>query len=225
MNDLALSRTKLVAKPSANIVDAILEGWRRGSRGPLPQITPLQLLTALVLIDQGAPVGRRALAQALGINDGVARGLTERLSRADIVSVAEGVGVGLSKAGKHSLQAFLRRLSIRKIVPLDGSDLIRDKRAVGIHLSGGYERGMTGIVQRDEAIRAGADGSITVAVVGKRLVIPPDNKDLADLAPRENVRFRTEFEPTDKDLIIIGFGNSSSSALTGALAAVLSLQE
>lgn len=148
----------------------------------------------------------------------------ERLSQGDIVSVGD-AGVQLSKAGKTSLHAFLRRLAIKKIVSLDGSDLIRDKAAMGIHLSGGYKPGMTGIVQRDEAIKAGAEGSITVAVVGRRLVIPPDNKNLADLAPMDNGRFRTEFHLADKDLIIVGFGKDSTNALTGALAAVLSVQE
>jgi hypothetical protein len=56
-------------------------------------------------------------------------------------------------------------------------------------------------------------------------VIPPDNKSIAELAPKENARLRSELEPTDKDLIIIGFGKDSGRALAGALAAVLSLQK
>jgi hypothetical protein len=187
-------------------------------------MTPLQLLDALVLIEREGPLGRRALAHALQIKDGVARGLMERLAEGDIVTVAES-GVALSKRGKQSLHKFLRQLSVKRILPLRDSDLIPDSSTVNVHLAGAYRSGMTGIAQRDEAIKAGADGSITVAVLGGKLVIPPDNKNLASLAPKENARLRNEFKPSDKDLIIIGFGIDESRALAGAMAAVLSLQQ
>ena len=96
---------------------------------------------------------------------------------------------------------------------------------MSIHVIGAYRPGMTGVPQRDEAIKAGAEGTITVAAMGRKLVIPPDNKNLADLAPMENARLREGFEPSDKDLVVIGFGKDQSRALAGALAAVLSLQE
>ena len=148
----------------------------------------------------------------------------ERLAESKVVSVTE-TGVQLSKLGKQSLHKLLRQLSIKKIVPLPESDLVMGSQAMSIHVIGGYRSGMTGITQRDEAIKAGAEGTITVAAMGRKLVIPPDNKNLADLAPRENLRLRKGFEPSDKDLVVIGFGKDSSRALAGALAAVLSLQE
>jgi hypothetical protein len=187
-------------------------------------MTPLQLLDALILIEREGPMGRRALAHALQIKDGVARGLLERLAESDLVSVTE-VGVALSKRGKQSLHKFLHQLSIKKIVLLEKSDLIPDMPTMNVHVTGAYRPGMTGIAQRDEAIKAGAGGSITVAVLGGKLVIPPDNKNLAILAPKENARPRNEFQPSDKDLIVIGFGKDESSALAGAMAAVLSLKQ
>jgi len=202
----------------------MLEKWRRGSRGPLPQLTPLQLLNALLLIDREGPLGRRALASALQLNDGVVRGLLERLAESKMGKVTE-TGVQLSKIGKESLRKLLRQLSVKKIISLEQSDLVQANSAMGVHVSKAYRPGMTGIVQRDEAIKAGAEGSITVAVLGKRLAIPPDNKSIAELAPKENARLRNELEPTDRDLIIIGFGRDAGRALAGALAAVLSLQK
>ena len=169
-------------------------------------------------------MGRRALASALQLNDGVIRGLLERLAESRMVNVTE-TGVQLSRLGKENLRKLLRQLSIKKIISLEQSDLVPANSAVGVHVSKAYRPGMTGIVQRDEAIKAGAQGSITVAVLGKKLAIPPDNKSIAELAPKENARLRSELEPTDKDLIIIGFGKDPGRALAGALAAVLSLQK
>ncbi len=141
-----------------------------------------------------------------------------------MVTVTE-TGVQLSKIGTGSLRKLLRQLSIRKIISLEQSDLVAANSSMGVHVSKAYRPGMTGIVQRDEAIKAGAEGSITVAVLGRKLVIPPDNKSIAELAPKENARLRSELEPTDKDLIIIGFAKDPGRALAGALAAVLSLQK
>src|SRR5438309_248809 len=84
------------------MLEDMLDRWRRGARGPLPQLTPVQLLNALVLIDQEGPVGRRALAQALQINDGVTRGLLERLAEQGLVEVSEGTGVRLSRQGRET---------------------------------------------------------------------------------------------------------------------------
>ena len=134
-------------------------------------------------------------------------------------------GVQLSKIGKESLRKLLRQLSIKKIISLEQSDLAPANFAMGVHVSKAYRAGITGIVQRDEAIKAGAEGSITVAVLGKRLAIPPDNKSIAELAPKDYARLRNELEPTDRDLVIIGFGKDAGRALAGALAAVLSLQK
>jgi hypothetical protein len=187
-------------------------------------LTPLQLLNALLLIDREGPLGRRALASALQLNDGVIRGLLERLAESKMVNVTE-TGVQLSKVGKESLRKLLRQLSIKNFVSLEQSDLVPASSAIAVHVSKAYRPGMTGIVQRDEAIKAGAEGSITVAVLGKKLVIPPDNKSIAELAPKDNANLRSELDPVDKDLIIIGFGKDSGRALAGALAAVLSLQK
>jgi len=207
-----------------NIVDDVLEGWRRGTRGPLPQITPLQLLNALVIIDREGPVGRRALAHSLQIKDGVVRGLLERLAEGKIASATE-IGVQLTGSGRKSLRRFLQQLAVKKIARLGQSGLTGKSEGIAVHLDGAYRKGMTGVAQRDEAIRAGAEGSITVAVLGKKLVIPPDNKNIADLDSEDDARLREEFHPSDKDLIIIGFGRDLGAAQAGALAAVMSLQK
>src|SRR5260370_35815795 len=101
------------------MLEEMLDRWRRGARGPLPQLTPVQLLNALVLIDQDGPVGRRALAQALQINDGVTRGLLERLAEQGLVEGSEGTGVRLWKKGRERLQKDLKQISLRKSKTLD----------------------------------------------------------------------------------------------------------
>jgi len=207
------------------MLEEMLDRWRRGARGPLPRLTPVQLLNALVLIDQEGPVGRRALAQALQINDGVTRGLLERLAEQGLVEVSEGTGVRLSKQGREILQKYLKQISVRKIKTLDETELVPGKVSVGVHLAKMYKPGITGVLQRDEAIKVGAEGTLTVAFVNGKLSIPPDNKKVAELSPREDARIRDLFRLSENDLVIIGFGKDANRALSGALAAVLSLEK
>src|SRR5881398_323092 len=210
---------------SDSMLGEMLDKWRRGARGPLPQLTPVQLLNALVLIDQEGPVGRRALAQALQINDGVTRGLLERLAEQGLVEVSEGTGVKLSKQGRETLQRYLKEIAVRRIRKLDETELVPGKVSVGIHLAKRYKPGITGVLQRDEAIKVGAEGTLTIGVVNGKLSIPPDNKKVAELSPREDARIRELFRPSENDLVIIGFGKDANQALSGALAAVLSLEK
>ncbi len=204
------------------MLEEMLDKWRRGTRGPLPQLTPLQLLNALLVIDQEGPLGRRALAQALSINDGIARGLLERLAQQGIVSVTEN-GVKLSQQGRGRLHTLLQQIAVRKILTLGDTSLAGGKPSVAIQLAKRYQPGMTGIPQRDEAVKAGADGSIVMAVLSGKLLLPPDNKDAAELYPADNSRLWKTFNLGEKDLIVIGFGRDQRRALAGAIAAALSL--
>ncbi len=203
------------------MLEEMVEKWRRGARGPLPQLTPLQLLNALLLIKQEGPVGRRALAQALLINDGIARGLLERLAEQKIVSVTD-AGAKLSSQGRTRLRTLLQEMSVQKILPISQTGLVPGKAAVAVHLANKYRLGITGIRQRDEAVKAGADGSIIIAVKQGKLVIPPDNRDTRDFAPADSTRLRKLFNPAENDLIVIGFSPDPRRALSGALAAALS---
>ncbi len=213
-----------VAMSRARLIDEILEKWRRGVRGPLPQLTPLKILEAVLIIDREGPVGRRVLAQALGINDGVARGLLERLSDEGLVSVDE-AGTKLSQRGKAKLSDLLVELSVRKIQPLDLVDLVPGRAAVAIHLANAYRPGMTGILQRDDAVRAGAEGSITFGVKQGRLIVPPDGKDAAEMSPSDCSRLREMFSLSENDLIVVGFAKDPYRALAGSLAAIFSLAQ
>ncbi len=208
----------------ARLIDEILEKWRRGVRGPLPQLTPLKILEAVLIIDQEGPVGRRVLAKALGINDGVARGLLERLSDEGLVSVDE-AGAKLSRKGKAKLSDLLGDLSVRKIQPLEPLDLLPGRVAVAVHIANAYRPGITGILQRDEAVRAGAEGSITFGVKQGRLIVPPEGKDAAELSPNDDSLLRQTFNPSENDMIVIGFAKDRHRALAGSLAAILSLSQ
>ncbi len=206
------------------MLEDVLEKWRRGQTGPLPQVTSLQLLHALIIIDEKAPVGRRILAQELEMNDGIVRGLLERLGEQGITRV-NNLGAVLTSRGKTRLQKLLTQISLEKIHFLDECELVPGKSATAVYLPGKYRPDMTGVPQRDEAIKSGAQGSITIGFHGGKLVLPPDNRDAAEISPREDQRLRKIFNPSENDLILIGFAANRARSLSGALAAVLAISK
>ncbi|HZD12355.1 MAG TPA: DUF4443 domain-containing protein [Candidatus Binatus sp.] len=201
------------------MLEDILAGWRRGIRGPLPQLTGIQVLTAIVLLRDHGPLGRRALSRALRIKDGVARGLLERLAEQNMIRIRES-GALLSEVGLKRLEEELARLGVQGMRELDVTSLIPRKLAVAIHVPHRYEQGMTGVRERDEAVRAGAEGAITITMLNGKLVVPPDNRKMPS---EEDIRFKQLFALSDKDLLVIGFAETLGPALIGSLAAVASL--
>ena len=205
-----------------HMLEDVLEKWRRGQTGPLPHLTSLQLLQALILIHEKAPVGRRILAQELEISDGTVRGLLERLAEQGIIRVNKS-GAVLTGQGTSRLRKHLSELNIIKMQFLDGCELVPGKSATAIQLTGKYRPGMTGVPQRDEAVRSGAQGSIIIGFRGGRLLFPPDDIDASEMSPKEDKRLRGIFDPSENDLIVIGFASNKPRSLSGALAAVLTI--
>ena len=121
------------------------------------------------------------------------------------------------------MRSLLNQMAIKEIEPFDGSDLVPGKSATAIHLAGKYRRGMSGIPERDEAVKSGAQGLITIALHERKLVIPPDNRDIRELSPKEDTRLRRLFDLVENDLVVIGFALDARRALAGALAAAISM--
>jgi hypothetical protein len=80
----------------------------------------------------------------------------------------------------------------------------------------------SGMEQRDQAIKAGADGATTVVVNGDRLTVPVDF-DLDKGRPETAWALRRLFDLSDGDVIIIGTSVSLQRAEEGAMAAAFEL--
>jgi hypothetical protein len=167
-------------------------------------------------------VGRRAISEELATNDGVVRGLFERLAEQNLVEVGP-AGVALSKKGKILLRKILKDLLVVQLGYFENLQLIPGQTAVVAHLSQSSATELNGIMQRDEAIKAGAHGAITLTVREGRLRIPPDGKTVESVAVRDNRKFLEVFKLEENDVIMIGFGDSTGQALAGTIAGIFSL--
>jgi DNA-binding transcriptional regulator LsrR (DeoR family) len=189
--------------------------------GPRPSFTQLDLARAIEIIGT-EQIGRNKLSERLGLGEGTTRTLIDRLLDARLIEISRS-GCELTRSGHSVLNELNRRLGTRTIVPR--SSVTVGTHNFGILVKGTANRVKSGIEQRDAAVRAGADGAITLVVKQGKLVMP----SAAELVKRrqENVarKIQEEFRPQENDVIIIAGANSQQNAEQGARAAAWTLIE
>jgi hypothetical protein len=94
--------------------------------------------------------------------------------------------------------------------------------AVAVLVKGMAFKVKSGMEQRDQAIKAGADGATTVIVQDGRLTVPVDF-DLDKERPEIAKAIRNQFDLSDGDVVIIGNSSDLQKAEEGALSAAFEL--
>jgi hypothetical protein len=189
--------------------------------GPRPSFTQLDLARAIEIIGT-ENIGRNKLSERLSLGEGTTRTLIDRLLDTQLIEISRS-GCELTANGHSILSELNQRLGTRTIV--SRSSVTVGTHNFGILVKGAANRVKSGIEQRDAAVRAGADGAITLVVRQGKLVMP----SAAELVKRrqENIakKIQEEFQPRENDVIIIAGANSQQDAEQGARAAAWTLIE
>lgn len=183
------------------------------SVGPLPRFAESQVRKALEIIAERGRIGRKQLARELGIGEGSVRTILRRLEMRGLIT---------SSRGGHSITAKGRRELGRTsgYVRLDAGDLTVGEVDVATIVRGAAAMVRKGIEQRDEAIKAGADGATVLVFKEGKLQFPNGFLEV----PSEVGKILVEiFKPREGDVIIIGTGKDELKAEAGARAAARTL--
>lgn len=203
-------------------LDEMLLRWRRSARGPIPRLSLVEVFSALYLIEQYGPLGRYELASFMHENQGVIRGLLERLLEHKLVESSK-AGASITHAGSKTLRAFLAERGISKLQRIEVSPLVSAQHTYGSHLRQAGSKATRVIEQRDIAVRFGAEGALTILCTKRGLTIPPDNESLEKLYPKAAEVLKTQFSVREGDVILLAFARDEYAALAGVLAVSLSV--
>lgn len=184
-------------------------------RGPKPRFHEEHLWEALEIIEGEGPLGRKQIAEKLGLGEGSTRTILGKLKdRGLITSTPEGHSI--KKKGMKKLEERSKRL-----VSLDAGELTVGEVDVAVVIENAASKVRSGIEQRDEALKAGADGATVLIFEGQELRFPgADERVGEDIANK----FRAKLDFSDGDAIIISSGRNKIKARLGALAASRSLE-
>ncbi len=184
--------------------------------GPNPKFSLYHVWKTYSVINTKGPIGRKTLAQILGIGEGSTRTILDKMIREGSVENTK-LGAVLTERGVKNFRG-----SGITVTPVTIDGLTISDENCAVLVKGMADRIGTGYEQRDEAVRMGAMGATTLVVNGGKLLFPGDyvEPDPSLLAP-----VRAAFTLEENDVVIIGTGNSYEAAEKGAVAAALSLSD
>jgi len=184
-------------------------------KGPLPRFAEVHVREALELIGKYGRIGRKDLANELRIGEGSMRTVLDQLKKRALITSSRG-GHALTTKGRRILGKPL------EFVKVDVGDLTVGEVDVATVVRGAAGRVKRGIEQRDEAIKAGADGATVLIFRGGKLQFPDG---FFAIDEKINVALTKIFEPREEDIVIIGTASDVVKAEAGAKAAARTLSK
>ena len=135
--------------------------------GPLPKFNDYHLWKALDCLDGKNPIGRKRLAELLGIGEGSTRTIISMLQDHGLITIGKS-GIFLTSKGLE----FKRNTHMDVIRGVQAGNVTIGEKDVIVRVpkmarSIGY-----GCEERDAAIRSGATGATTLVYTGGRLSFP-----------------------------------------------------
>src|SRR5574344_871530 len=182
--------------------------------GPMFRFNDANVYWSLHLLSDGRRMGRKRLADEVGVGEGSMRRIIDTLKEWDFINIKQ-TGITITKAGL----SFLDQLPLRPVnIFVDGS--VAGACQQGVLVLGGADKVVNGMEQRDAGIKVGADGCTTIVIRDGILMIPPDwNMD--EKTPELAYKIRKEIGMTQSDALIIGGGETQALATEAAITAAL----
>ena len=184
--------------------------------GPMFRFNDSNVYWALHVLSDRKRLGRKRLAEEIGVGEGSMRRIIETLKEWDFILIKQ-TGITITKTGL----AFLEQVPIRP-VNVNLKDSVMGSQQQGVLVLGGAPKINKGMEQRDVGVRVGATGCTTVVIRDGALMIPPDwNLDIED--PELAAKIREETHITPNDALIVGGSDNKYLAIEAAVSAALEL--
>jgi len=180
--------------------------------GPLPRFAEVHVRRALEFIAEHKAIGRKQLAKKLGVGEGSMRTILNQLKKKGLITSSRG-GHTLTAKGRRALGKPL------EFAQIDAGDLTVGEVDVAIVIRGAAAKVKRGIEQRDEAIKAGADGATVLVFKAGKLQFPNGFRGV-DKKFEKSIK---TFGLRNGDILIIGTGRDATKAEAGARAAARTL--
>lgn len=184
--------------------------------GPMFRFNDANVYWALHALSDGKRMGRKRLAEEIGVGEGSMRRILETLKEWDFILIKQ-TGITITKSGL----SFLEQVPIRPVDIYLPNSVVGEFQQ-GVVVIGGESKINKGMEQRDVGVRMGAIGCTTLVIRDGALMIPPDwNLDEND--PELAQMIRRETNMTEADALIIGGSESKTRAIEAAITAALEL--
>ncbi|MFP4170140.1 MAG: DUF2111 domain-containing protein [Methanomassiliicoccales archaeon] len=182
--------------------------------GPTPKFSDYHIWKAYDIIDNKGPVGRKALSSLLGVGEGSVRTILDKMMREGSVRTTR-KGATLTDTGRRNFEDF-----DIEVDQVDMGSLTISAFDCAVLVKGMAHLVAMGCDQRDEAVRAGAEGATTLICQEGKLCFPGETNEPA---PEHAKVLEERFDIEENDVVIIGSALDYESAERGAVTAALAL--
>lgn len=184
--------------------------------GPMFRFTDANVYWALHILSSGRRIGRKSLAESIGVGEGSMRRIIETLREREMIQIKQ-TGITITKAGLN----FIDEIPV-EIVDVNVGDAAYGGCQRSVVVYGVADKIQNGMQQRDVGIKVGALGCTTVVIRNGKLTIPPDWV-LDDRRPEIAKAIYEKTKLTDRDALIVGSADDEKKAMIAALTAAFEL--
>ncbi|MFH1402933.1 MAG: DUF4443 domain-containing protein [Candidatus Altiarchaeota archaeon] len=184
--------------------------------GADPSFTETHLVRTLLLMYKES-LGRKKLVRLLGVGEGSVRTIIKRLTSEGLLSSSM-TGHSLTGKGRRRVDGYLERFSTP--IPIE-FPIVGGVKSMTVVYSAS-SRLSSGVLERDLAVKSGADGAVILSYSDGRLVFPSAGDELE--------RFTEVFDLagvslSEGDVIVVSFADSYQRAEDAAVAIALMLSD
>ncbi|MEM2555053.1 MAG: DUF4443 domain-containing protein [Nitrososphaerota archaeon] len=180
-----------------------------------------RVFLAILLLKFFPTIGRYTLKDILNLSEGVIRSLLKDLSEKNFLEPSK-AGSKLTIKGEKFFKKLIISSGIIDIKEFKELKLISNKYCFGIHVKS-PKKIFSELELRDEAIKKGAKGAITMIFKNNKLEIPSLSKDFIKKYLEELKNIESSFSLNEGDVIILSFGDDKWRTLEGGISAAISL--
>lgn len=184
--------------------------------GPMFRFTDASVYLALHTLSDGRRVGRKRLAELIGIGEGSMRRILNTLKDWGMIQIKQ-TGISITKIGID----FLEELPLR-LVSIDVGSLVLGNHTQAVLVKGVADKIGNGLRQRDVGIRMGALGCTTLVMTDDRIILPLD-WSVDDNNPEVAKQIRSLNLMNNGDALVIGGADDRFVAINAALMASFDL--
>lgn len=207
------------------MLNEILKNWRKSCRGPTPKVDLEDLAIALIMIYRGRIIGRYKLSDAIGIPQGTVRGIMKRFSENKLIKI-DARGCEITSEGEKALKKYFDDIGI-EFFNVYGEDkfkfLAPGKVKALVIVRNRLDKVTNGLKQRDEAVKAGAEGATTIIFKNGEIIVPSINEPLEKYCKDDEETLKSIMELHGNYVVIICWAENEAKAIKGALKAVKTL--
>ncbi|MBO4349298.1 MAG: DUF2111 domain-containing protein [Candidatus Methanomethylophilaceae archaeon] len=183
--------------------------------GPLPKFNDYHLWKALDCLDGKNPIGRKRLAELLGIGEGSTRTIISMMQDNGLITIGKS-GILLTSKGME----FKKNSHMEVVHGIHTGNMTIGEKDVVVRVPKMARSIKFGCEERDAAIRSGATGATTLVFIGGKLSFPGSDYPVDE---DTETAIRSKLNLKNDDVVIIGTGPTEGSAEMGAVIAGLNI--